>query len=189
MRKLFALSVALLTATTMSAQSNVGTYTITPKMGITVTDTDADSKAGFVGGVEVGYQLYKPIAVTVGLNYTNYRSCATVESPGRIADENYSSNYLSMPILVNYYVTKGLALKSGVEPAIKLNTKTMVGDWTHDTSKYHNGFMMTIPVGASYEYMNYVLDARYNFGVTNAVKDTSSKLSSFVITLGYKFSL
>ena len=48
---------------------------------------------------------------------------------------------------------------------------------------------MSIPVGASYEYKNVVLDARYNIGVTKAFKEGDAKQSAFVVTLGYKFKL
>jgi len=47
----------------------------------------------------------------------------------------------------------------------------------------------SIPVGLSYEYKNFVLDGRYNFGVTNLAKDVTSKNSVFQFTLGYKFDI
>ena len=48
-----------------------------------------------------------------------------------------------------------------------------------------------IPLGVSYEYSHVVLDARYNFSLTNAISvlGESTKHSVFQITLGYKFGL
>ena len=48
---------------------------------------------------------------------------------------------------------------------------------------------LSIPVGLSYEYSNFVFDARYNFGVTKVADDADSKNSVFQFTLGYKFAL
>ena len=51
-------------------------------------------------------------------------------------------------------------------------------------------FDFAIPVGASYEYQNFVLDARYNIGVTKVADiDDAGCNSVFQLTLGYKFSL
>ena len=52
-----------------------------------------------------------------------------------------------------------------------------------------NTFDLSIPVGLSYEYNNFVLDGRYNFGVTNIAKGVNTKNSVFQFTLGYKFEL
>ena len=48
---------------------------------------------------------------------------------------------------------------------------------------------VSIPVGLSYEYSNFVLDARYNFGVTKVFENSDTKNSVFQFTLGYKFEL
>ena len=50
-------------------------------------------------------------------------------------------------------------------------------------------FAFAIPVGVSYEYESFVVDARYNIGVTKALKNVDSRHSVFSITLGYKFAL
>jgi hypothetical protein len=51
-------------------------------------------------------------------------------------------------------------------------------------------FNLSIPVGLSYEYQSFVLDARYNIGVTKLVKDADQgRNSTFSITIGYKFAL
>lgn len=52
-------------------------------------------------------------------------------------------------------------------------------------------FDFSIPVGASYEWNSFVLDLRYNIGVTKIYKEDegSSKNGVLAITLGYKFAL
>ena len=50
---------------------------------------------------------------------------------------------------------------------------------------------ISISIGISGEYNNFVLDARYNIGVTKVNKhgENSQRSDLFVITIGYKFQL
>jgi len=54
-------------------------------------------------------------------------------------------------------------------------------------------FDFSIPVGISYEFFNFVIDARYNFGVTKLFDldkvNLDTKNLAFQLTLGYKFTL
>ena len=50
-------------------------------------------------------------------------------------------------------------------------------------------FAFAIPVGLSYEFSDFVVDARYNIGVTKALDNVDSRHSVFTFTLGYKFAL
>ena len=51
------------------------------------------------------------------------------------------------------------------------------------------GFELSIPVGLSYEISDFVIDARYNFGVTKVADGDDCKNSVFQFTVGYKFAL
>ena len=93
-----------------------------------------------------------------------------------------------MPVLANYYLVNGLAVKTGVEVGFKSSAESKDGDDKKDKEGVKS-VIMSIPVGASYEYKNVVLDARYNIGVTNVYKEGDAKQSAFVVTLGYKFKL
>jgi hypothetical protein len=94
---------------------------------------------------------------------------------------------------------KGLALKAGIQPGFKVSAKQSLkatsGSTTlTDSEKLDGvkGFQFAIPVGISYEYASFVLDARYNIYLTKALKsewESNSRHSVFSITLGYKFAL
>ena len=103
-------------------------------------------------------------------------------------DDKLKLGYLNIPILANYYVIPGLAIKAGVQPGFLLSAKDEDGD---DEKDGMNSFDLSIPIGASYEYKNFVFDARYNFGLTKINKhgSNSHKNSVFMITVGYKFAL
>lgn len=101
-------------------------------------------------------------------------------------------DYLNVPILANFYVAKGFAVKLGVQPGFKLSSKAKVKGSGASKEVDVDGVKsvdLSIPVGVSYQYQNIVFDARYNWGVTKIVDDADSKHSVFQITVGYKFSL
>ena len=108
-------------------------------------------------------------------------------------DVTLKNDYINIPVLANVYVAPGLALKAGIQPGFKVNSKAKVKagntSVTKDLEDSFKSFDFSVPVGISYEYMNVCLDARYNIGVTKVMEDTDSKNSVFQLTLGYKFSL
>ena len=106
------------------------------------------------------------------------------------------TDYVNIPIMANIYVVQGLALKFGIQPAFNVNatytTSTQGMDISVSLSDFGvevKTFDFAIPVGLSYEFGNFVVDGRYNIGVTKMVEDDDSKNSVFQFTLGYKFSL
>lgn len=100
---------------------------------------------------------------------------------GNMYRYKFKMDYLNIPILANYYLFKGLAVKAGIQPGFKIHDNI--------SSSMTHSFDLSIPVGLSYEYKNVCLDARYNYGLTNFQKGYDQKNSVFQITLGYKFGL
>ena len=97
-------------------------------------------------------------------------------------------DYLNIPVLANYYVVKGLAIKAGIQPGFLLSAKAGDTDIKDGCKKLD----LSIPVGLSYEISDFVIDARYNLGLTKSFKGDDidgSKHSVIQITLGYKFAL
>ena len=185
MKKFFLAAAAMLMSVSMNAQNEVGQISIAPTAGInisTLTDTDGNkSKAGFVAGVVGEYGVAEKVGISAGVMFS-MQGCGWKDS-----DTKTKLNYLNIPILANYYVYKGLAVKAGVQPGFLVSAKT--GD--NDIKDACKKFDFAIPVGVSYEYQNFVLDARYNIGLTKGNKEgsRSQKNSVFQITLGYKFKL
>lgn len=205
MKKFIMMVVAAMMATvSVNAQTEAGQFYLKPMVGGTLaklTGTDAAKfKLGLVGGAEVGYQIADPFAITAGV-------LASMQG-AKYKDDKYSRDgkatltYLNIPILANLYIVKGLAIKAGVQPGFLLSAKSkgeelVDGQWykfdesgTEDMEK----FDFSIPVGLSYEFSNFIIDARYNIGLTNVSKtakalDTSIKNSVFMLTVGYKIHL
>ena len=105
-------------------------------------------------------------------------------------------DYINMPILANIYVTKGLAVKFGIQPGFNISSKMKVSQGSTSVSMSlsdlgfdTNSFDFSIPIGLSYEFNNFVIDGRYNIGVTKVIDDFDYKNRVFQFTVGYKFKL
>ena len=177
-----AMMVAVLSA---NAQNEVGQITLKPMAGVTLaTITDSDHskfRVGLTAGVEGEYGIAEKFGITAGLLYS-------MQGANYDGDDKLKLGYLNIPILANYYVIPGLAIKTGVQPGFLLSAKDEDGDDVKDGMKT---FDLSIPMGASYEYKNYVFDARYYYGLTKINKHGSNSLRNtvFMITVGYKFAL
>ena len=177
MKKIVLAAALLLTSVATFAQREVGDFTIQPKVGLNIantTKTESNYKVDFVGGAEAEYQVGEIFSVSTGLLYS--RQGAKVKN----SNEKWNPSYINMPVMANVYVVPGLAVKLGLQPGLMI-------DKDHATEV--NTFDLSIPVGLSYEYKNFVLDGRYNFGVTNISKNGNPKNSVFQFTLGYKFDI
>ena len=189
MKKLLMIAAMIAAAFTAKAQSEAGTVFLKPLVGInvsTITEGNGESKVGLAAGAEFGYQLSDNFALTVGAIYS---------MQGAKNDEaTYNIEYINIPILANAYITKGLAVKVGIQPGFKTKGKInangiSVDDELFDEDMKVKGFDFSIPVGMSYEFSDFVIDARYNWGVSNIIDGFDSKNSVFQFTLGYKFAL
>ena len=197
MKKLFLAVVAMMISAATFAQNEVGQLTIQPKVGVNIaniTDADdADPRIGLAAGAEFEYGITDNIGLSAGVLYS-MQGVKTI-----IVDDDCTSklDYLNVPILANFYVAKGFAVKLGVQPGFKLSSKAKVKvsgasvevDANDIEGVNVKSIDLSIPVGVSYQYQNIVFDARYNWGVTKIVDDADSKHSVFQITVGYKFSL
>ena len=193
MKKLFLAVVAMMVSAATFAQNEVGQLTIQPKVGVNIaniTDADdADPRIGLAAGAEFEYGLTDNIGLSAGVLYSMQGFKTTIIDD----DCTWKLDFLNVPILANFYVAKGFAVKLGVQPGFKLSSKAKFkGSGGSKEVEVEDGVKsvdLSIPVGLSYQYQNIVFDARYNWGVTKIVDDVDSKHSVFQITVGYKFSL
>ncbi len=173
------------------------------------------NKAGLLAGFDVDYQATSQVSVSLGLQYSlqgcsypDHQTAGSVENSFTgTSDFAIDLHYLNVPLMFNCYVAKGFALKAGVQVGFLLDGKMKYEETpfvvNEDGSKEYddtntvksdfagNTVDLSIPVGASYEYMNVILDARYNLGLTNIYKVDvmKSKNRFFTITVGYRFNL
>lgn len=212
MMMIAAMAVACLTA---SAQNEVGQFTLQPKIGMNITNIsgaeivtgtsteNANFMVDFAVGVEAEYGLAEKFSLAAGILYSR-QGCDFGEfkaSNGYTTvgwDKNQNKlGYLNIPIVANYYIAKGFAIKAGIQPGFLLSAKRKIdgiGDTPSEDIDYKDAlesFDLSIPLGLSYETDNVVIDGRYNLGVTKINKegDDSYKNSVIQFTIGYKFAL
>ena len=197
MKKLMMIAVMAIVALTANAQNTLrenGSFTLQPKLGLGLGIYSGDKepgvsnkmRAGFLIGAEAEYYVNEWLGVAAGLNYA-MQGCKQ-EAGGQT--KTTKLDYLNIPITADFYVIPGLALKAGVQFGFLLSAKAE----SENIKSYCNKMNFSIPVGASYEYKNFVFDARYNIGLSNVSKKQNgvqpkdhSNLLQF--TVGYKFQL
>ena len=196
MKKLFV--IAALMVATLGA--NAQQMFIKPMVGGTLATLTGDvegakMKLGLVAGAEFGYNINDMFAVTAGALVS--LQGAKFDDTSVTKDMTTNLTYLNVPILANVYVAPGLAIKAGVQPGFLLSRKTkgdeLVGNGTWVSSEYTSTdgmkkFDLSIPLGLSYEFSDFVIDARYNLGLTN-INDTDNFKSNngvIMLTVGYK---
>jgi hypothetical protein len=233
MKKIIMMAVAAFMATAANAQFEKGTWSLQPFLGGSISSItnvgsfDIDdgielkkrTRVGYIIGGEAEYQFAKKFSVAAGLNYTT-QGCGWKDidyfdggAKIKIKDQSDILGYIKIPIVANYYIFKGFAVKAGVQFGFMVSSKffahgeadyDLFGDGvkravdlygTVDMKDQYKKFDFSIPVGVSYQFkVPIVIDARYQIGLTklnkysyDGIKD--SKNSVFTLTVGYKFGL
>ena len=206
MKKLLAMVALMAVTLSAQAQHEEGDVTIQPKIGMTISNiTDGDkSKVNLAYGVEFERFFTDQFSASLGVVFTD-QGCKyeiySADGAGNVSDDmKLDIYYGTLPIMANYYVLPGLALKAGIQPAFRVKAKIKYKGEKVDFDNYIdtmfkgegnklNTFDLSIPVGLSYEFKGITLDARYNFGVTKLISNTDKGIYNkvFIMTLGYKF--
>lgn len=192
MKKLIAIAALLISSVATFAQQPVGSFSIQPKVGLNIASLtkadDSDPRFGVVAGAEFMYQASDMLGVSFGALYS-MQGCTATENK---VDYTYKLDYINIPVLANVYVAPGFAVKLGLQPAFCINNKAKAksGSSSVQTDGIdENAFELSMPIGLSYEFSNFVIEGRYNFGLTKAFKDMDNKNSVFQFTVGYKLPL
>lgn len=201
MRKYLLMAFAAMMSTvSINAQHEEGDITIQPRVGITLSNLsgidDAKMKVNIAYGVEFERFFNDEFSLSCGLLFTDQG--AKFNSGG--VESSLKLYYAVFPLIANYYVLPGLALKGGLQPAYKVKARMEEGGSKidldsalelifRDDDVKLNSFDLSIPVGLSYEYNRVTLDARYNFFITKVFSGINDNVRNqmITITLGYKF--
>ena len=183
MKKILVMAALMVASVATFAQNEVGRWTVQPKFGMNIASLTkaegSDARIGIAAGAELEYGGTDIVGLSFGAVYS-MQGC-------KYDDGTMKLDYLNVPILANIYMAPGLAVKVGLQPGFNLNCsykeKGVEVDGDAKTMD------LSIPVGLSYQINNFVIDGRYNWGVTKIAKESDCKNSVFQITLGYKFTL
>mgnify|MGYP002869065274 CR=1 FL=1 len=226
MRKIVFLVLVSVIASVAQAQGDQGSWRIYPKVGVNLSKFYGDKiyvegdnslkskyKQGLTAGADVVWQMHRNAGLSLGLMYSNLGTrygdytWETKDLIEKVSGQQYSVHYIQLPLMGNLYVSKGLALKIGVQPGYLLsgkfesswmtqeidsdkNVSVKTGEDSGTVTSTFKRFDLTLPVGISYEVSNIVIDVRYNFGVTKLFKQLNEGNNrGFTFTVGYGFDL
>lgn len=188
--------------------------------GYTNEQMDKSVAVGAMLGVEAEYQLSEKFSLAAGINYA-MQGCGWSnftlqrgDSKLEVKNAKIELGYVNVPIVANYYIFKGFAVKTGVQfgfltTAKEKATITASGngmnfstDFDADKDEYGTKFKdackkfdVSIPVGVSYEFkVPVVIDLRYNIGLLKVNKESGTGYKDFKnnviqLTVGYKLAL
>ncbi len=139
MKNLFVMAVmAMVFASSAKGQEQVGTFSLIPKIGVSIANVSGDKvvvdnvkvlsmegkyNARFIGGVEAEYQMLPTTSVSLGVAYVQ-QGCRfpdlVIGETNDMLSEGLNKmrdklDYIQCPLTVNQYVAEGLALKAGVQ--------------------------------------------------------------------------
>ena len=191
---------AMMVATVAAkAQFEPGTFTLQPKVGVTlatISSDDSKFKFGMAAGIEGQYQLNNWFGLSAAVMYSQQGAKA------KNYDLKLNTEYINIPVMAKFYVTKGLSLNVGLQPGFMTKAKAKGEGRTIDVKSNCNKVDFSIPMSIAYEFENGLsFEARYATGLTNVGKDAFDSSSSswdkayqnknevFMLTVGYKFSL
>jgi hypothetical protein len=206
---------AFMATVSANAQFEKGTWSLQPYMGGVISSvTNVDNfdlddgielkkrmSVGYIIGGEAEYQFANKFSVAAGVNYTSqgcgWKDIDYWDGPVKVEVKDQSDilGYIKIPIVANYYIIPGLAIKAGIQPSFLMGAQyKMKEDGYSDSRDIKDNcktFDLAIPLGASYEYKNFVFDARYNLSVLKVNKGGDDKIRNSVIqfTLGYKLPI
>lgn len=159
--------------------------------GVTNLGDNTQTKTGFVVGAFADYRFTDHFALSADVLYSRQGFSLGKNDDG--VRTKARLNYLNVPILANYYIIGGLAVKAGIQPGFLLNSKAVAkkdGDTAKTSVDGLSSADFSIPVGISYDCpFGIILEARYNIGVSNIVASDkgTARNSVFSIMVGYRF--
>ena len=137
MRRLFLLSLFVLSVFAVQAQPKWGTWSVVPHVGVSFANLTNDAihvaddrishsqtRIGFSGGADVYYQLTDKLALSGGVAYTQ-AGCNFEDVPADLSarsgtvfhDSYFNLGYVDVPLLAHVYISKGLAFSLGFQPS------------------------------------------------------------------------
>ena len=171
------------------------------------SELDSSSKTGFTAGIMVEIPMAKNFSLQPEVLFSQQGTKSSFSDPD-VANSNFKStielNYLNIPVMLKYYVIKGLSIQVGPQIGIllKANNKyqdNFLGYENHESfnlKDYSTGIDTSVNFGLGYQFKDkFYADARYNISYSNVFKEgdvnhfinNDMKNRVFQISVGYFF--
>lgn len=157
-------------------------------------DQIMSSTNGFFAGALLEFKILEKIALQPELLFSEQG--AEFQSKNLTSSTTMKADYLIVPIMVKYYLKRGLFLEAGPQAGFLISAKQDVENRITNTSTSENikddtkVFDMSANVGIGYDIFDKVVtQIRYCIGITNTstLENTDIKNGVFQLSVGYKF--
>ena len=157
-------------------------------------DQIMSSTNGFFAGALLEFKILEKIALQPELLFSEQG--AEFQSKNLTSSTTMKADYLIVPIMVKYYLKRGLFLEAGPQAGFLISAKQDVENRITNTSTSENikddtkVFDMSANVGIGYDIFDKVVtQIRYCIGITNTstLENTDIKNVVFQLSVGYKF--
>lgn len=181
--KKFFFTLFFLTSISSFSQSLDCNCSIGFKAGVnyaSITDiSELSYKPGFLIGIFAGVKFNDNLGIQGDLIYSQQGADSD--------DEKIDLNYLNFPVVLEYYIIRGLNIHAG--PQFGMTLDDNVKDLYKQNEKAEAElFEFSGVVGIGYDLSTrFKLEARYNFGLTDIAVDEVGKNTFISFSLGYSF--
>lgn len=152
----------------------------------TISNSNANSKAGFYGGVFANIPVAQDFSVQPEVLYSGQGAKAKSNS-----DIKLNTDYIAVPVMLQYNLIPNLYVEAGPQFAFLISAKGKGNGASVDVKDDFKTFDFGLGLGAGYYFtQNIGVNVRYTAGLTKIAKEDdgdSSKNGVFQIGLAYKF--
>jgi hypothetical protein len=176
-------------------------------LAIDENELNSSSKTGFTAGIMVEIPIVKNFSLQPEVLYSQQGTKSSFFDPD-VINSNYKStidlNYLNIPVMLKYYVLKGLSVQAGPQIGILLKANNKYQDnflgyenqESFNLKDYSSGIDTSVNFGLGYQFKDkFYADLRYNISYSSVFKEgdanhfinSDMKNRVFQVTVGYFF--
>ena len=202
-KTMVALVCMLMAAGTAMAQK---TFTFGPKVGVDYThrwgkNINDESALNFQAGVFMEYRFNSKFAIAPEVVFATHarpkrewKDWWLSEEPTRDITSTYQTNYINIPVMFKYYVTKSLSIDLGPQLGLKVYDKCTDkwedsnGHWDEKYNMSHRSVDFGLGLGATYNFSEKVfVQLRYTLGLLPLYEDSNARNGNAQLSIGYRF--
>lgn len=159
-------------------------------------ESDFKVRTGFHIGVLAEIMLAERFALQPEILYSSQGGKATLEDFDEFMGENMDVqlklDYISVPVLLKYFVIPGLSIEAGPQFSFTVDSQAEVSfegeeasvDITDETEKFDLGLAVGLGYGLP---QGFLVQARYARGFSDVYTDSDIRNTLFQVSVGYKF--
>jgi len=196
MKKIFAISTAVLGCLIAGAQSHHDANTAHAEFGLKAglnianlhvqNASSPDAKLGFNAGGLAHIHLSKHFAVQPEIMYSNQGAKETISN----TDYKVNLHYINIPVLAQFMVDDGFRIETGPQLGVLASARQKVEGTSTDIKDNYKTADFAWAFGLGYiTHAGVGIDARYNLGISNINNASSTNVNNRVFQVGlfYQF--